>query len=441
MHDVVLHTFNWRYTDIANEARNIADAGYGAVLMPPLLYSDEQGSDWWQRYQPKDYRVIRSYLGRKHDVERAVRALHFAGVRAYADLVFNRMANEKRQRPDPFDFPGEAQLARYRAHRGEFESDRLYGNLDFPLFRPSDFYPLGDIADYNRDDESRQKSLEALPDLDLNDWVAEQQHQCLRALNDLGFDGYRIEAMKHAPVDHIRRVFQTDEMTGKFAASDTLSWKELGDSSFIWPIVNSTPFMAYDFILHDTLRKALTPDGSMKSLIDPHAYGQALAWWQAVTFAVTHDIPNNARLRNLLFDPQDEYLAYAYILGRDGGVPLVYSDHNESADRFPDDKDRWHGAWKRYDMVQMLKFHNSVQGMMMRPLVEDDGFIVFARGDCGIVALNKTTEKQTASLPTAGLRRGRYHCQLHQVDLNLIDETLSLEIPPRQAQLWLHVGL
>ena len=63
MHDVILHAFNWPYTEIAASADAIAKFGYGAVLFPPPLYSDETSAPWWQRYQPRDYRVIRSQLG------------------------------------------------------------------------------------------------------------------------------------------------------------------------------------------------------------------------------------------------------------------------------------------------------------------------------------------------------------------------------------------
>jgi alpha-amylase len=62
MRDVVLHAFNWPHAMIAARARQIADCGYGAVLFPPPLYSDENGGAWWQSYQPKDYRALRSLI-------------------------------------------------------------------------------------------------------------------------------------------------------------------------------------------------------------------------------------------------------------------------------------------------------------------------------------------------------------------------------------------
>jgi alpha-amylase len=46
MRDVVLHAFNWSFHDIAANAADIAKVGYGAVLFPPPLFSDENGMEW-----------------------------------------------------------------------------------------------------------------------------------------------------------------------------------------------------------------------------------------------------------------------------------------------------------------------------------------------------------------------------------------------------------
>ncbi|TWJ18236.1 alpha-amylase family protein [Geobacter argillaceus] len=433
MADVILHAFNWRYTDIADRAADIAARGYGGVLVPPPLYSDENGPAWWQRYQPRDYRVIRSHLGTKPELEQAINALHGHGVRVHADIVFNHMANEKGQRPDPYAFPGEAALARYRSERAAFERDRLYGDLDFGLFSHWDFNPEGDIRNWNDLHESNEHWLNGLPDLDLNPWVVEQQRLCLRALNKLGFDGYRIDAIKHLPEEHLRSVFGTDDMAGKYIFGEALTSNDREEDIFLWPLVNRTGISFYDFPLHETLRRAFAPGGSMRELVDPAAYGQALPWRRALTFSVTHDIPNNDAFRWQLLDGQDEYLANAYILGRDGGVPLVFSDHDES----PGDRGRWYEAWQRYDIVQMIGFHNAVHGSRQRSLYEAEGFLVFARGYGGMVAINKTGEWQHPRINTDGMRQGRYCCQIHQHDMRVSGEQFEFAIPPRQAQMWL----
>lgn len=440
MRDIILHAFNWFYSDVARRAKDIAECGYGAVLFPPPMYSDENGRDWWQRYQPKDYRVIRSFLGNKKELVEAINALHREGVRSYADVVFNHMANEKGRRPDPYNFPGEDVLERYHSKEEEFGGDKLYGDLNVGLFSPWDFNQQGDIRDWNNLLESQERWLSGLPDLDLNDWVVQQQRECLAALNALGFDGYRIDAIKHLPVEHINRVFRGPDLVGKYVFGEALTANDNEEGIFLWPLVDTTSISYYDFPLHETMRRVFSPAGSMRELVDPEAYGQALCRFRSITFTITHDIPNNDGFRWQMLDPQDEYLANTYVICRDGGIPLVFSDHNESAQKYVADRDRWKEAWKRSDMVGMIRFHNAVHGTKQRPLFESDGYLVFARGDRGIVAINKTGEWQHPRIWTYGLHQGRYLCMLHGHDMQVHGDFFEFAIPPRQAQIWLYQG-
>ncbi len=438
MKDVILHCFNWSYAEIREQAKEIAGCGYGAVLFPPPLYSDQYGSAWWQRYQPKDYRVIRSYLGNKSGLTGAIRALHDGGLRVYADVVFNHMANEKGQRPDSYNFPGASELERYSSEHDAFEADRLYGDLEVGLFSPPwDFNPEGDIVDWNNPHESQERWLKGLPDLELNDWVVGQQQTCLVALNALGFDGYRVDAVKHLPLEHITRVFQTEDMQGRYVFGEVLTANDREERTFIWPLLAQTAIAYYDFPLHETLRRVFQPSGTMRELVDPAAYGQALPWQRATTFTITHDIPNNDGFRWQMLQSQDEYLANAYIICRDGGIPMVYSDHNESAEKYGADRDRWHGAWNRGDIRSMIAFHNAVHGQTQWPLFESDAFLVFARGDTGIVAINKTDEWQHPYIWTYGLRHGDYKCMIHGHLMHLQGDHFGFAIPPRQSQAWL----
>ncbi len=160
---------------------------------------------------------------------------------------------------------------------------------------------------------------------------------------------------------------------------ESLTCNDHEESIFLWPLLGRTSISYYDFPLHETLRRVFSPAGTMRELADPSAYGQALPWNRGVTFSTTHDIPYNDGFRWQLLDPQDEFLANAYIFSRDGGVPLVFSDSNESARQYGADYNRWHDAWRRADIGAMILFHNRVHGTRQRMLYESDGFIVYAR--------------------------------------------------------------
>jgi len=141
-----------------------------------------------------------------------------------------------------------------------------------------------------------------------------------------------------------------------------------------------------------------------------------------------------------MLDAQDEFLANVYVICRDGGAPLIFSDHNETAEKYGSDRDRWNQAWRRADIDGMIAFHNAQFGQPQRSLFEDDGFIVIARGETGIIAINKTANPQQPTLITQGLRQGRYRCAIHGTEMEVQGDRIALPIAPRQANAWLLQG-
>ena len=91
------------------------------------------------------------------------------------------------------------------------------------------------------------------------------------------------------------------------------------------------------------------------------------------------------------------------------------------------------------DIVQMIKFHNSLHGEKMISLYENQNFIVFRRGNKGIVAINKSEENQYARFSTFGLKKeGKYIDLLHNHSFQIKTDSFELFIPPRTAQMWLN---
>jgi alpha-amylase len=438
MRNVTLHAFNWQYTDILDKLDSIRKAGYGAILIPPPIYSEPKGDQWWQRYQPKDYRVVLSYLGGKQDLERLIAACHSGTpkIQVYADLVINHMANE--DRPDRLNFPGEAELERYKKDPQVYEKNRLYGDLSEGLFSPGDFNQRGEIDSHEWSDREavQFQNLSGLPDLNDSDWVLKQQRAMIDGFIAMGFDGFRIDAIKHITERMIDNIADHPKARGLFWFGEVLTGSDRDEDIFLDPFLRETWMSAYDFPLFQTIREAFGLGGSLRALIDPASQDNALPWNRAVTFVVNHDIPHNNGFRFWLLDRQDEHLAYAYLLGRDGGVPLVYSDHNES--NHAEDKDRWLEVYQRPDIVAMIQFHNAVHGQPMQVLHASDVLLVFRRGDRGIVAINKSDAPQGAEFNTWGLPNpGRYQDLIHQQDMRLEGNQYTLRVPPRTAQMWL----
>ncbi|MDJ0650587.1 MAG: alpha-amylase family glycosyl hydrolase [Xenococcaceae cyanobacterium MO_188.B19] len=438
MRDVIFHAFNWQYRELIDAVENIRNAGYGAILIPPPLYSNPDNDQWWQRYQPKDYRVLFSHLGGKPELLELIEKCHGTNpkLRVYADLVINHMANEARS--DRLNFPGEAELQKYREQPELYEKNRLYGDLSQGLFSAFDFNQGGNISDWSNRYEVQFQDLSGLPDLKDSPWVLLQQRKMIIALAEMGFDGFRIDAIKHLTERMIDNFADQDEIADKYLFGEVLTGSDRDEDIFIDPFLRETWISAYDFPLFQTIREAFSFGGSLRRLARPESEGNALPWYRAVTFVVNHDVPYNEGFRSWLLDRQDEHLAYTYILGKDGGVPLIFSDHNESVGQHPEDRDRWTNILKRPDLLKMIEFHNAVHGQSMTILYETNTILIFRRGDSGIVAINKGGTEDWVKLSTWGLKNpGTYTDLIHEHHMQLSGENFTLYIPPRTAQMWL----
>ncbi|MCE3001874.1 MAG: alpha-amylase family protein [Xanthomonadaceae bacterium] len=438
--DVILHAFNWRYADVTARADEIARRGYRAVLVSPPLRSE--GAPWYQRYQPQDYRVLHNPLGDREDLQAAINALRARGVAVHADVVLNHMANEASQRID-LDYPGVRVLGQYLLESAQQARRYLFGDVGSNLFTAADFHPARCIADYNDPAQVRNGRLcggagdPGLPDLASTPRVQAAQREYLSRLRELGITGFRVDAAKHMDNAHLNAVFTPAIRNGATVYGEIITGGGEGNGEYrlyLQPYLAETDHAAYDFPLFHAVRNAFSFGARLDALVDPAARGQALPGARAVTFTVTHDIPNNGIFRGLILDPVDETLAYAYVMGRAGGMPLVYSDNNES-----NDNNRWNGAWRRDDLTRMIGFRNAMRRQDMQVLSAGPCHLLFRRGLRGLVGINKCAEPVQAAIEVeaAGLPRfQRFRELLAGGSLMIESGPQTITLPPRAARMW-----
>ena len=439
--EAVLHAFNWRYADVQARAAEIQSAGYKAVLVAPAYKSE--GSAWWARYQPQDYRVIHHPLGDTTAFKNMIDALNARGVKVYADVLLNHMANESFKRSD-LNYPGSAILSTYAGNTAYYNGIRLFGDLRYNFLSGFDFGEARCIADYSDVWQVQNWRLcggggdVGLPDLKNASYVIGQQQAYLNALKTMGVKGFRIDAAKHMPISHMNAVLTNEIKSGMYVFGEIITGGGSGEieyDRFLAPYLSNTNHAAYDFPLHNQIRGAFSFGGSMSQLVDPAAYGQALQGARALTFTVTHDIPNNSGFRYAIMDPTDETLAYAYIFGRNGGNPMVYSDNNESGDN------RWVNAYRRTDIKGMIRFHNAVAGNDMQVLSHGNCHIIFRRGSLGIVGINKCGNTVNASVNMNNSVLWWYANYTGTLGsgsvVNIGSSTYTFSLPARSARMWL----
>ncbi|MEP7344704.1 MAG: alpha-amylase family protein [Gemmatimonadaceae bacterium] len=201
--DVVVHLFDWKWTDIAMECETVlAPAGFKAVqVSPPQEHSIVPSHDWSERYQPVSYSVERSRSGTGPEFRAMVSRCHTVGVDIIVDAVINHMTN--------FPSPGVG------------SNGTAYTKYSYPgLYTSSDFHTACGITNYQSAANVQDCELLSLPDLDTgSESVRQKIAGYLISLARMGVAGFRIDAAKHIQQvqldDIIKRTNETLAGEGK----------------------------------------------------------------------------------------------------------------------------------------------------------------------------------------------------------------------------------
>lgn len=179
--DVVVHLFEWKWTDIAAECETVlGPAGFTAVqVSPPQEHSIVPSHDWSERYQPVSYSIERSRSGTAAEFANMVNRCKAVGVDIIVDAVINHMTNY----PSP----------------GIGSNGTAYTKYEYPgLYTASDFHAPCALNDYQSAANVQDCELFSLPDLNTGlTSVRQKIADYLIMLARLGVAGFRIDAAKH----------------------------------------------------------------------------------------------------------------------------------------------------------------------------------------------------------------------------------------------------
>lgn len=306
-----------------------------------LLVSPPQKSHssprWWGRYQPVDFSRVEGPLGDATALHALCLAARRRGMAVVADAVLHHLSNE----------------SKYVRMRG----DRIL-SAQYPQFS------IRDLAGVHRLGRGR-----GLPVLDTDSgWVQSQLRGYLHLLFELGVRGFRFDSAKHIDphlFSHLLRGLPPLLTFGELVYAEPEHF----------PPAYWASMKAYDFPLAVGLRRAFAPGGDLGSLLNP----RGLWGPHSVPFVNHHDLVKNRKGFSIFRIPdlQDRRLAYAYLLGRGQGTPLVY------------------GADLRYPEVKAgLAFHRECAGLPASPVAASHTFVALQRGTSGLMAINKAAAPQ-----------------------------------------------
>ena len=188
---LILHCWNWSYSNIKDSMADIAAAGYTSLQTSPVQMPKDAGSGdtqstWWKVYQPTTLSMVdHPWFGTKAEFKAMCDEAEKYGIKVIVDIVANHMANNS-------------------GSRGNCRDD-ICGQND-PVFRDDDtcWHLNGSTyIDYNNqhrngDTSSLTHGFGGWPDLNTgNPKVQNAIISLLKECVDLGADGFRFDAAKH----------------------------------------------------------------------------------------------------------------------------------------------------------------------------------------------------------------------------------------------------
>ena len=83
---VMVHLFQWKFNDIANEVRDRAwgPRGFGGVQITPPAEHKQGSQVWWTVYQPVSFKNFNSFGGSEAELRSMIARCNAAGVKVYA---------------------------------------------------------------------------------------------------------------------------------------------------------------------------------------------------------------------------------------------------------------------------------------------------------------------------------------------------------------------
>ena len=431
--DVVVHLFEWKWTDIATECENVlGPAGFKAVqVSPPQEHSIVPSHDWSERYQPVSYSVTHSRSGTGAEFADMVTRCQAVGVGIIVDAVINHMTNY----PSP----------------GVGSNGTSYTKYEYPgLYTQADFHAPCALNNYQSAANVQDCELFSLPDLNTKSPSVRQKiADYLLMLARLGVAGFRVDAAKHiqqVDLDSIITIVNLT-LTGEGRALPYFylevvgngQGEALGPRDYFGEGYSSggaADITEFTFVgVGDKFRgiggqhiSQLNPNGTAGNQFSEAAWG-IMPSNKAVVFLQNHDTQHQCGLSYR--DGNVFRIANVWILAEPYGYPSILSSYAFDCPAGnsmgpPSDANGWTtavtcassletatiGQWvcehRDPSIRNMVGFRKVVAGSDVNHWWDDGAnAIAFTRGDKGFVAINGAAGALSVTV-TTGMAPGNY---------------------------------
>ncbi|UXH76475.1 carbohydrate-binding module family 20 domain-containing protein [Roseateles amylovorans] len=425
--DTSVQMFQWSWNDIATECTQwLGPQGFGAVQISPPGAS-KVANGWWGVYQPVNYANLTSRMGTPAQLQSMINTCHAAGVRVYADIVVNQMADGAGTATDGSTWNATS--------------------LSYPYFSANDFHGNCTIADADYSSPAGRSNvmncrLGGLPDLATeNSYVQGQITTYLRTLLNMGVDGFRIDAAKHMPASAWQTIMASVRSTNPLTQAGEPIWltqEIINDGG-----VNRADYLPVgtinEFQFTYAMRDIFRGNNGLSLSSIPSVMGTWGNWggtWgflqpqNATVFINNWDTERNGGSLNAsnftgaINDTQGTKrydLANVFMLAQGYGEVQLHSGFrftNADSDRptvspyaggAPQINVNWDFIHRWAPIANMVKFRSATSGQAQSnwTVGNNPNQVAFSRGNVGFVALNNSTAAWTRTFAT-GLPAGNY---------------------------------
>ena len=385
---LILHCWNWSYSNIKSSMADIAAAGYTSLQTSPVQMPKDAGSDnqgnWWKVYQPTTLSMVENHpwFGSKSDFKAMCDEAEKYGIKVIVDIVANHMANNT-------------------GSQGNCRADICSQND--PTFRDDDscWHLNGSKGiDYgnqhrNGDTSSLTHGFGGWPDLNTgNKKVQNAIISLLKECVDLGADGFRFDAAKHIelPTDPggASDFWPTVTSAIRNYKSDVYLYGEILDDSAT-SISNYTKYLAVtDNRAGNSTRYGVRENNIGKAANSSLTYDGQLGD-NIVLWSESHDTYANDNFtgESAKFSQDQINRAWCIIAARD--FAALYYIRPGSTGAAMGSKST-NTAWKDTEIVAVNKFHNYFNGTSEYMSSCDNSVVLVERGSKtatgGVVLVN-----------------------------------------------------
>ena len=439
--ETILHVWSWNFPTIAENMKQIADAGFTMLQTSPvnacfspeggnIKILDEKEGNWYHYYQPTDWTIGNNIVGTEAEMKAMLDSAKKYDIRVLVDVLPNHTAFNIDLVTDEF----------YAAVGGRDKMFHTHG--------------LEGINDYNDRTECTHQGVGGLPDVNTENPLFQKYYmQFVNKLVEMGVRGFRYDTAKHIgvhsdPVDAEAGVKENDfwdVATGRkevlgvslaipydslFVYGEVLQDKNVPEEEYASYFGQTAS--SYGHVLREVLAKRSAKD------IDVLDWYHRAAPEHLTTWVESHDTYCNANESAGLTDAQIR-TGWVFLTARQNGTPLFYSrPMNSTRENYFGDNllgARGNDEFFHPEVVAVNKYRKSMEGQVEDVQIAEDGeVIVVNRGDMGAAVINFALEANEVALATA-LPDGEYKDQVYGTTFVVADGILKGTVQPETTYI------